>query len=124
KAEPLYSELAEFCKQQAGADSPQYAAQLAMLGKNLLAQHKTADAESVLRDCLAIRAKKDPDAWTTFNAKSMLGGALLGQKKFAEAEPLLLAGYDEMKQREAKIPKEGMLRLTEALERLVKLYDA
>ena len=48
----------------------------------------------------------------------MLGGALLGQKKYAEAEPLLLAGYEGMKQREAKIPPEGKVRLTEALERL------
>ena len=29
-----------------------------------------------------------------------------------------------MKQREAKIPKEGKTRLPEALERNVKLYDA
>ena len=29
-----------------------------------------------------------------------------------------------MKQREAKIPKEGKTRLPEALERIVKLYDA
>ncbi len=27
----------------------------------------------------------------------MLGGALLGQKKYAEAEPLLLKGYEGMK---------------------------
>jgi hypothetical protein len=29
-----------------------------------------------------------------------------------------------MKQREAKIPAQGKVRLTEALERLVQLYDA
>ena len=29
-----------------------------------------------------------------------------------------------MKQREAKIPANGKVRLTEALERLVQLYDA
>ena len=32
-----------------------------------------------------------PDDWPTFNARSMLGGSLLGQKKDAEAEPLLLS---------------------------------
>jgi len=36
----------------------------------------------------------------------MLGGSLLGQKKYAEAEPLLLSGYEGMKQREVKIPPE------------------
>ena len=55
----------------------------------------------------------------------MLGGALLGQKKYADAEPLLLAGYEGMKQREKTIPPQDKdLRLREALERLVQLYEA
>jgi hypothetical protein len=54
----------------------------------------------------------------------MLGNALLGQKKYAEAEPLLIAGYEGMKQREATIPPEGKPRVTEALERVVQLYEA
>ncbi|MEI4927474.1 hypothetical protein Q8G50_33700, partial [Klebsiella pneumoniae] len=54
----------------------------------------------------------------------MLGGSLLGQKKYADAEPLLLEGFNGMKEREAKIPTAAKPRLTEALERLVQLYDA
>ena len=50
------------------------------------------------------REKKEPNAWTTFATKSLLGAALLDQKNDAGAEPLLLAGYQGMKQREAKIP--------------------
>ena len=46
-----------------------------------------------------------PDDWRTFNARSLLGGSLLGQKKYAEAEPLLLSGYEGMKQREDKISR-------------------
>jgi hypothetical protein len=34
---------------------------------------------------------------------STLGGALLGQQKYADAEPLLLKGYDGMKARENTI---------------------
>lgn len=48
----------------------------------------------------------------------------MGQKKYTEAEPILLKGYEGMKQRDAKIPKEGKVRLTEAVTRLVQLYDA
>jgi hypothetical protein len=61
-----------------------------------------------------------------FNTQSMLGGALLGQKKYAEAEPLLLKGYEGMKEREVKIPKTGgtELRIPEALDRLIELYTA
>ena len=55
----------------------------------------------------------------------MLGAALLGQKKYAEAEPLLLQGYEGVDQRKEKIPPEvRAVRLKEALERLVRLYDA
>jgi len=110
-------------KERAGAYSLPYAGELAGLGGNLLQQKKWNDAEAVLRECLPIREKKSPDEWTTFNTKSMLGGALLGQKKYADAEPLLVAGYEGMKQREAKISPQGKLRLTEALERLPRVYD-
>jgi hypothetical protein len=65
-----------------------------------------------------------PVAWTTFNTRSLLGAAPLGQKKYADAEPQFLAGYEGMKQREKTIPEQGKARLTEAIERLVQLYDA
>ena len=54
----------------------------------------------------------------------MLGGALTSQKKFQEAEPLLLQGYEGMKQCEARIPSASRIRLVEALQRLVALYTA
>jgi hypothetical protein len=42
-----------------------------------------------------------------------------------EAEPLLVQGYEGMRQRQAKIPpRYKVLRLREAAERLVQLYDA
>ena len=90
----------------------------------LLSAKAFDQAEPLLRECLAIREKTQPDVWSTFNTKSMLGGALLGQKKYAEAEPLLLAGYEKMKQREKTIPPEGKIRIPEAIERLVQLYEA
>ena len=82
------------------------------------------DAEPLLRKCLAIREKTQPDLWTTFNTQSLLGGALLGQKKYAEAEPLLLAGYEGMKRREKSIPPQGATRIPEALDRLLDLCTA
>src|SRR5262249_51980171 len=82
-------------------------------------------AEPLLRECLASRVNQRPDDWTTFYTRSLLGGALLGQKKFTEAEPLLLQGYEGMKQREARIPAPSRTAdVTEALERLAQLYTA
>jgi eukaryotic-like serine/threonine-protein kinase len=61
------------------------------------------------------------DDWRLFKARSLLGGALSGQEKYAEAEPLLVQGYEGMKRREAQIPPQGRPFLTEAAERL---YEA
>ena len=60
----------------------------------------------------------------------MLGGALLGQKKYAAAEPLLRTGYEGLKERAAKTPGADTpgspikVRLTEAVQRLIDLYTA
>jgi serine/threonine protein kinase/tetratricopeptide (TPR) repeat protein len=105
-------------------DSPQLAGMLAQIGLGLLEQKKWAEAEPLLRECLAIREKKLPDDWRTFNIQSMLGGALLGLKNYADAEPLLLAGYEGMKQREKSIPPPASTRIPEALDRLIELYTA
>jgi serine/threonine protein kinase/lipopolysaccharide biosynthesis regulator YciM len=124
QAEPLYRTALDDTRKQRGADHPEFATQLALLSRNLLRQKKYADAEPILRDCLAIQIKKQPDQWTTFGTRSMLGEALTGQKKYAEAEPLLLQGYEGMKEREKNIPPQSKVRLVEGLERLVQLYDA
>src|SRR5204863_655150 len=51
-----------------------------------------------------------------------LGTTRLQQKRYAEAEPLLLETYAGLKQNETKVPEAGS-RATEALQRLVQLYD-
>jgi tetratricopeptide (TPR) repeat protein len=98
--------------------------QLSAMTKALLDELKPAEAEPLARECVALREKLIPDDWRTFNARSMLGGSLLGQKKYAEAEPLLISGYEGMKQREDKISAAGKARIQESLQRLVQLYEA
>lgn len=90
----------------------------------MLNQEKFVEAEPFARECLEIREKKSPDDWLTFNSQSMVGGSLLGQKKYAEAGPFLHSGYEGMKQRENKIPPVGKVRLHESVQRLVQLYEA
>jgi tetratricopeptide (TPR) repeat protein len=124
RALPLYQETLEWQRNALGPDHPLLAGTLASLALNLLLQEKFIEAEPIARECLAIRDKDEPDAWTTFNTRSMLGGSLLGQGNYAQAEPLLVAGYEGLIEREAQIPPLGKVRLTEALERLVKLYES
>ncbi len=125
QAEPWRRKWLAVVKERSGAASISYADEESGLGLNLLQQKNWTEAESVLRECLAIREKVQPDEWSTFNTQSMLGGALLGQQKYGDAEALLLKGYDGMQQRRASIPDQFRgLRLTDAVERLVQLYEA
>jgi tetratricopeptide (TPR) repeat protein len=124
KSEPIYREFLQQGRRHFGDADVRSANLMALLGQNLLAQQKHAEAETMLRECLAVREREQPDGWATFNTKSTLGAALLGRKKYADAEPLLLAGYEGMKSREKAIPPPGKVRIPEAIERLVQLYDA
>ena len=108
-ARPILSGFADVCSR---------------LTRTLIAEAKFAEAESLAREGLAFGEKNLPDDWQTFNARSLLGETLSGQKKVSEAEPLLLAGYDGLKQREHSIPDEHKPRLSEAIQRIVRLYEA
>ena len=97
---------------------------LAIEGATLLLQGNPGEAELKLRQALEIRKKLRSEDWATFDATSDLGEALLDQKRYAEAEPMLLSGYEGLKRREVAIPPADKARLGRAAERLVKLYDA
>lgn len=124
QVELLLQELADSWRRATGADSREYASVRDELGELYLKQGRSADAETLLRAALTIREQKEPDAWTTFHTKSLLGGALALQKHYDGAEPLLIAGYEGMKQRENKIPAQSKPQLSESSERIVQLYES
>jgi tetratricopeptide (TPR) repeat protein len=97
---------------------------LADLAHVLVLEGKHVEAQPFALECLTIRQQAIPENWRTFNIQSILGGSLLGQFKYADAEPLLLAGYDGLKKCEDKIPPAGKFRLKEAAQRLLQLYQA
>jgi serine/threonine protein kinase len=124
EAVPLFAEYFQRQRKRTRPTDSNFAGELAHASQKLLTCDRFTEAESYLRECLMIREKAQPEDWTTFNTLSMLGGALLGQKKYADAEPLLLRGYEGMKKQADKIPPQVRgPRLTEAVERLVALYD-
>jgi serine/threonine protein kinase/Tfp pilus assembly protein PilF len=81
-------------------------------------------AEPLARQCLDLYEKVLPDDWRAFDTRSLLGGILLGGQKYTEAEPLLLSGYDGLKQRLDKIPSGNRHRLKETALQLGQLYTA
>ncbi len=100
-----------------------YGEGLASLGRCLLRREKWAEAEPVMRESLSILEREARDPWMTLDARSMLGGALLGQKKSEEAKPLLVAGFEGMKRRfEPTSSNRGTL-ISDALDRLITLAE-
>ena len=89
-------------------------ADLAGLANTLSKLEKWSEAEAVLRECLAIRDKAQPDDRSRFQTMSLLGGVLMGQGRYAEAEPLLVRGFEGLKQRAAKLPAGDKARLPQA----------
>lgn len=124
KSASVFRELIPQQRKRLKANDPELGEMIALGGLSALKARQFDEAEPLLREALAIREKAQPTAWSTFNAQSMLGGALLGQKKYAEAEPLLLRGYAGIKQRLATIPAPARPRVPEAVDRLISLYEA
>ena len=91
-----------------------------------LAQHRYAEAETLLRQGSRLAEEHWPDAGFRFYAMSLLGASLAGQARYAEAEPLLLQGYRGLEQRQASMPPylNPTRRVSESLGRLVQLYEA
>jgi len=124
EAVSLYEETVKLEKAKLGPDHPERLKTLNNLAGAYLDMKKWIDAENIARDCLDHRVKKLPDEWTRFHTMSQLGASLAGQKKYGEAEPHLVQGYEGLKAREAKIPGSGRKPLAAAASRIVPFYES
>ncbi|HET6575042.1 MAG TPA: tetratricopeptide repeat protein, partial [Fimbriiglobus sp.] len=120
----LFERFIPGMRKQLGADTLRFAGLLALVAMDLLTARQFAVAETYLRECLDVLERKQPEAFLKHQSKSMLGGSLLGQGKYDEAEPLLLAGYQGMKRMEKLVPQQGQTHLRETADRLAELYTA
>lgn len=85
----------------------------------LLKHQQYTEAETIIRVSLQVMETALPkDDWFLAGWKSLLGATLVGQDRFAEAEPLLQSAWDRL-QKDSSAPA-GVPRVT--LERLVALY--
>src|SRR5262249_18402489 len=124
-AEPLYRKTVEAAGRQEPRNGRFYSQSLAVLGRCLVRQGKHAEAIPTLRECLEIKEKTQSGDWTTAEAHSLLGEALVGQREFLAAEPLLLNAHKALTERRDKIrPLDRDVILRDAAERLVRLYEA
>ena len=85
---------------------------------------KFTEREPLAREAVEFDRKNRPDDWQRFRAETLLGASLAGQKKYSDAEPLLLEGYRGMLARKDHIGVPDRYHLSRAREWLVKLYQA
>ncbi|WP_395749672.1 tetratricopeptide repeat protein [Prosthecobacter sp.] len=123
-AEALYRQVLDAQRKRTPADVAAVTAAAAELGGLWLQSGKWVQAESLLRDSLEQCIKQQPEHWLRFHAESLLGGALLQQKKMAEAGPLLRNGYEGLKARASDLPEQARLHLQAAAERLAQFNTA
>jgi eukaryotic-like serine/threonine-protein kinase len=105
-------------------DREALATALADSGRSRLDAGDWSPAKAQLSEALAIREVEKPEHWGTAEVRSLLGGALMGEKKAAEAAPLLRSGYEGMARSAAAIPLVDRPGLVEALDRLIDAGEA
>ncbi len=119
KAEPLYEQILVIRIRRFGRDKPITAKTLEALGRLRLDQKRYDEAAGSLTEASAVLEKSQPQGIDRYETQSLLGAALVGQGKYAEAEPLLLSAYDQLQKLsvafERPIPSGG--------ERIIELYD-
>ena len=107
-----------------GPEGLEVATLRADLGLNELRRGEPARAEPLFREALRVYDKAMPENWRRFEIRGQLGESLAAQKKFADAEPLILGGYEGLTARRKDVTVDAWSRLPEAGRRVVRLYEA
>lgn len=90
----------------------------------LVDRKKLSAAEPVLRIVSEARSKRSPNEWRTFATLAQLGDVLIGMGHYAEAEPLLIAAHQGLKQQEHSIPQSDRAVLETTDGSIHRLYAA
>ncbi len=107
-----------------GHEHPDTIAAVVDLALANVSQKKFADGEALVREAVELNRRIQPDDWSRFRAESVLGASLAGQARYADAEPLLVAGYEGMAARKGRVAVSEWHHLDSAREWIVELYRA
>ena len=107
-----------------GADHPETMSSVADLALVYMSQGKLAESEPLAREAVEFTRKNQPEAWQRFGEECLLGAILSGQKKFDEAEPLLLGGYQGMEARKKEMGVPNWYFLDRVRGWIADLYQA
>jgi eukaryotic-like serine/threonine-protein kinase len=111
-SERMFSQLLEVQRRLAGPETINTLVTLSNLGWVRLQQKRYSDAEGTFREAAAILNRTAPDSWERYNVESMLGASVSAQRKFEQAEPLLISGYEGMQPRKPSSTATNASRFT------------
>jgi tetratricopeptide (TPR) repeat protein len=124
QAEALFVEVLELERAAMGNGHFGTLQTMANLGEVYQKRGQLDKAEALLRECLAGRVKIQPNSFALASTQAPLGRVLAEQQKYAEAERLLLDGYQGLKANAANTPYWGKHYLPDTVGWLAELYDA
>jgi tetratricopeptide (TPR) repeat protein len=122
-AEPLLIKALELRRRVLGPANPDTLDTMGTLAEVQLKEQKYADAEPLLREGVGTTEKTRPEGWNRFYLQGLWGASLAGQKKYSEAEPLLVSGCEGMLQRESSMPAGRRAAVEQSGARIVQLYE-
>lgn len=94
EAEQSFDEYFERARRIVGSDKSSLAEQLAKDAPKLMKYQRFERAERFLREALAIHQQRQAASLTLLKTQSLIGAALLGQHKHAEAEAVLVEVFE------------------------------
>jgi tetratricopeptide (TPR) repeat protein len=98
EAEALLQETVRIAETQLGVEHPRMVDAALDLARVQGARGRAAGTEATLRRALEVRERLYPAGdWRIGQAQSLLGASLLAQRRYAEAEPLMLAADQSLK---------------------------
>jgi serine/threonine-protein kinase len=119
EARTTFETVLEVYAQTVPPDHPFIASSKVAYGALLIELDEPAAAEGHARDALAIcEAALPQDHWLTARSRGVLGGSLLAQGHADQAEPLLLAAYENL-----RVTRPGNRMTRAVLVDLVALYQ-
>lgn len=122
EADPLFTRVIGVRQRVLGPRNSVTLDAVANLGELRVDEARYPEAEATLRSCLDIQKQTMPSDYRRYWTQTLLGASLAGEQKYEEAEPLLVGGYDGMKQNAASVSDLSRQKLQKAGELVVKLY--
>ncbi len=123
EVEALQRQILALVRERAGAETTQSSDYLMSLVLTLVRAKRFEAADLLSQESVTVREKfYPPESSQVSNSRALRGQVLVGLQRYAEAEPLLLQGYENWRRQSAQGP--GPLRAREIAAALAELYIA